>query len=271
MFLTMSLAVEKIDNVEDRWWRAVVLREVAGAFHAGMSRTPIARSYEVLAYRKQIGDCSAKTLADLYKDKLSEMSEDVSESFVDASVTVHNRALGIDSIRQLVQNAEEKFGVKTPFRSIYTMDMVIKRAETTPFIEWCVASIMHFLEEGSIRMSSLSQRELTGKGKGGKGELDLLVMQHKIAKQITNVWMERNAFTGEVVEICRNMTTDHTKYYELFGKPGDTTHDISWMTLLNVSAQKLLRLIEAWGAPIRSNKTKPIIKHKFELIQRRSS
>ena len=253
MFLTMSIHIEKVDNEDDRWWRAVVIREAAGAFHAGMSRTPIARSYEVLSYKKN-GVCSAKKLADLYKGKLNELSEDVSESFVDASITVHNRALGIDSIRQLVHNAEEKFGVKTPFRSIYTLELVVKRAETTPFIEWCVASIMHFLEEGSITMTSLSQRELTGKGKGGKGELDLFVMQRKIGKHLTNVWMERHAFTGEVVEICRNMTSDHTKYYELFGKPGDTTHDISWMTLLNVSAQKFLRLIEAWGAPIKATK-----------------
>ena len=73
LMLTTSVRFELITNVDDRHWRSVQLREEYGQKHSGMSRTPVARVFEIVAYKRRVestsGNISASTLAELYSTK----------------------------------------------------------------------------------------------------------------------------------------------------------------------------------------------------------
>ena len=74
-----------------------------------------------MEYRKKAeaatGPVSASDLAKLYAEQahLNDLSEKVTEGFIDTAVTVFERALNVPQIRDAIQDAEAQWGVKTTF------------------------------------------------------------------------------------------------------------------------------------------------------------
>ena len=61
-------------------------------------------------------------------------------------------------------DAETKYGVKTPFQSIYTLERIVQRASNAEDIAWSLSSILFGLETDIYVMSDITERTLTGKG-----------------------------------------------------------------------------------------------------------
>jgi hypothetical protein len=255
--LTTSMSFEKIDSADDRHWRAVSLRESMGAKHSGMSRTPVARVYEMIEYKKRTesitGLISASALAALYvsKGNLNDLSEKISPSWVDTACTVFERALSVTRIKECIAKAEIKYGVKTPFQSIYTLECIIQKAGDEDDIAWTVESIVHGLDEEIYSLGDISQRNLTGKGQGGKGLVDAAVFRKRLAHFIAYTWVEKHPFDIELKSALRRMIVNHTEYSLMFGTM-HTKVDIMWVSLLEPSGQQLLRVLEALSVPTLS-------------------
>ena len=230
--------------------RSVALREQEGARHSGMSRTPIARAFEVIAYKKQYeakhgGTLSSQALGHLYETKanFNELSEPVSKTFVEAALTCYNRALNIPCIRAVLLTMESKYGVKNPFQSIFTLEALVRRCERQEFIEWGVASIEHQLMAKYALPGEINSKTITGKNQGGKGIADRCNLRRSFGQLIASSYATK--FDNETREVIRKMSMSHADYYTLFGTPVNShKHDISWISLLPLSGQMLVRFME---------------------------
>jgi hypothetical protein len=253
LILGTTFAFEAIDNADDRHWRSVQLREQMGAKHAGMSRTPLARAYEVIAYKARCettsGTLTPEMMEEIYakRGELNELSEKVTKSFIDAAVTVHARALSIPAVQQLLTGMERHYGIKTPISSIYTLDAIVKRVDSDECIEWAIASLLHQVEESHLLITDLSVRNLTGKGQGGKGLIDLACLRRRFLRFLAFTYVEKHPFDLETKVAMRKML-DHSVYYTMFGMKNAKV-DISWISLLPLSGQNLLRLAEVSSNP----------------------
>ena len=229
--------------------RSVQLREQEGARHAGMSRTTLARAYEVVSYMQQHGNkISSAKLAELYATKggLNELSEEVSVKFVDASLYVNKRALSVPGVRKALLAIEARHGIKTPFQSIYTMRALCEKAERQEFIEWAIDSLMHEVMIGQLLLTDINIRNILGKSPGanGRGLIDITNLKRAFALLIASTYSVK--FDIETRNIISTMTASHGEYYRLFGHPEDKkAKNISFMAELKESGQMLVRFVEA--------------------------
>ncbi len=137
------------------------------------------------------------------------MSETITITFVDAAVTVYNRALSVPAIRCLLDQAEIEFGVKTPFSSIYTIEAIIKRASHQEMIEWAVASILHMIKEEHCSVTDIGVRGITGKGTNAKGIVDMTNFRYRFARHVVTVIAERHPFHVETKAALVHMCKSH--------------------------------------------------------------
>ena len=115
------------------------------------------------------------------KGALSPVTEKVTESYVDCAMTVHQRALSVPEVRAIVFEAEDRFGVNTPFDSLYKIESIIKRAKSAENIHYvCDYIYSNFQQE---QLTTISVRDLTGKGHGGKGLVDLALFKRDLLQQ----------------------------------------------------------------------------------------
>ena len=250
LMLTVSITFERVGSEDDRHWRAVQLREAVGAKHAVMSRTPIARVYELMEYKKKVeaksGSLAAATLADYYmrKGHLNELSEKVTKSWVDTACTVFDRMLSCPQIKEIITMAENEYGVKTPFQSIYTLECILCKARDEGEIAWTLASLLFGLHEDMYSLADITQRRLTGKGQGGKGLVDVAMFRKRFGIFVAFTWVEKHEFDIEVKTAIRRMLKDHTEYAAMMGTAQQRV-DITWVSLLAPSGQQLVRIVEA--------------------------
>eukprot|EP00959_Pyramimonas_sp_CCMP1952_P474786 9503848-Pyramimonas_sp.AAC.2 len=209
----------------------------------------MARAFEIMVYKRdQELKCgttlSAETLSKMYSEKgeLNDLSESVSKSFVDAASTCHRRALSIPSIRDLLLKCEAQYGIVNPFQSIYTLEALVKRAETEDNIMWAIASILHALKARYMMVSEINSRTVVGKGTGGKGIVDRANLRREFSDLLASTYAQK--FSPDTRDVVMKITRSHVEYYTLFGEPGDLGHDISWVALLPESGQMLVRFVE---------------------------
>ncbi len=225
------------------------LREQEGARHAGMSRTTIARAYEVVAFADAYGkNTSAAKLAEMYTSKgaLNELSEEVSVKFVDAALYVKKRALSVPNVRKALLDIESKHGVKTPFQSIYTMRALCEKAERQEYVEWAIDSLMHEVMIGQPLLSDINTRNILGKvaGANNRGLIDSTNLKRAFALLIASNYSVK--FDMDTRNLISTMTTSHSEYYKLFGHPEDKkAKNIAFMSTLKESGQMLVRFVEA--------------------------
>eukprot|EP00969_Alexandrium_andersonii_P104593 4614677-Alexandrium_andersonii.AAC.1 len=102
--------------------------------------------------------------------KLAARSEQIKPAFVDACMTVWNRALAHDDLRLLVVKADEELEL---FDSVYKLEAVIKKAGSYNQIRWCICAIIDAVRHLGVTAPEIALRQLTGRGlAGGKGLLD---------------------------------------------------------------------------------------------------
>ena len=69
----------------------------------------------------------------------------------------------------------------------------------------------------------LSQRQLSGKGIGGRGYLDLLLFKHALRDALLD-WGSRTGVNADAVNTARQVFADHATY-----RAHLTTGGLSWM------------------------------------------
>ena len=77
---------------------------------------------------------------------------------------------------------------KTPFDSVYKLEAIGQKAKSPDKIAWCVEMLGDMIQSGVIAVGELSVPGLTGKGRGGRGLLDLLLYKAGLADHVLNRW-----------------------------------------------------------------------------------
>ena len=62
---------------------------------------------------------------------------------------------------------------------------------------------------------------------------------------LSGIWMEKHPFPPETKAAVRRLAKSHAEYMNMFSTVRFPFTDISWVSLLDLSGQQLLRLMEA--------------------------
>ena len=141
--LSMTMRFEVLETEDDMFWENVRLREMFTTAERAVARTPRQRIEEIHLimdkFRQANGGkvMSAYQLVTAYKDNLKDTksphTEQLSETFIKAAITVKARALVIPEVLQVVKDMETDYMDKSPWRTIYALLAVVEKVipETT--------------------------------------------------------------------------------------------------------------------------------------------
>ena len=141
--LSMTMRFEVLETEDEMFWENVRLREMYTTAERAVARTPRQRIEEIHVimdkFRRDNGGkvMSAQQLVLAYKDNLKDLksphTEQLSETFIKAAITVKARALLNPEVLQAVKDMETDYMDKSPWRTIYALLAVVEKVipETT--------------------------------------------------------------------------------------------------------------------------------------------
>ena len=141
--LSMTMKFEVLETEDEMFWYNIALREMFTTAEKAVARTPRQRIEEIHLimgkFRRDNGGkvMSAQQLVVAYKDNLKDMkspyTEQLSEAFIRAALTVKARALVIPEVVQVIKDMEAEYLDKSPWRTIYALLAVVEKVipETT--------------------------------------------------------------------------------------------------------------------------------------------
>ena len=89
-----------------------------------------------------------------------------------------------------------------------------------------------------IPKGELSQRQLSGKGNGGRGYLDLLLFKHALRDALLG-WGSRTGVHADAVNTARQVFADHATY-----RAHLATDYLSWMSSKGPAVTLFYRIME---------------------------
>ena len=147
--LTASFRFEVVTSGDDRYWRAQNLRQEA--IEMGIVSQLSVRQwiYDVVGFKASKEEQMGKALgsaqvAKYYHEKMkyAKGTEGVSASFVDSAITVYTRVLSNSTSRYWLEWCDEHLMEKSPWsKSIYALQALVDRAQTTPRITWAICGL----------------------------------------------------------------------------------------------------------------------------------
>ena len=94
-------------------------------------------------YESVHGKASVAQIAELYKGALSKESEPVTESFVDNTITIMQRAiLPSRRIQIAIEDCDDMYGINGPFNRQNKLLACVQKSPNAASIEWCILSII---------------------------------------------------------------------------------------------------------------------------------
>lgn len=187
MPITMSYGGVAVPQV----WRSINLRETICQLAATVQRRPYQRIQELISIRMSRNFPTPEALAKLYEQHVafSSSSEKVTLSFVRAALVVWDKLLCHDVLRSMIVHVEETLAGRSPFDSVYKMEAIITKAKDIGKISWCVAALADMVQDHLCGPGELSVRNLTGKGIGNRGVLDLLLYKKDAVEFLLKSWV----------------------------------------------------------------------------------
>ena len=160
--LSVPMEFVSCENVQSRYFKSVNLRESVGTDFAALHRTPVQRIFGLISWKTFQERANGKTMsvtdvADTWQKHVqtSVMSEKITAGYIDAALTVYDRLLSIEEAKAIVMDAEERWGVKSPWDSVYKLGVVIKRCGRTSS-KSAVANLLWVLGSPRTRCSTSS-------------------------------------------------------------------------------------------------------------------
>ena len=146
-----------------------------------------------------MGNISAKALYDVWNEKVgkvegSHVAEVVTQSFIEKSFVIWEKALHKPAIQEVVLD-EENMRQRSLFNSVIGMYTLVTKAKTEESIDWVFASIYDGRRIGVLTAESMATRALQGSGTGnnGKGLVDLLIFRKSMLTHLVNTYVPSKA------------------------------------------------------------------------------
>ncbi len=252
MFLCVSVRFEHLPTEEARHFRAHNLRQAVVADYDSMAHSDIQQCFSLKAFQlrqeAKMGAQSAQQLWKLYNEmaKNASLTEPFKVGFIDACLTVWDKILLDDYMRQSVLMLENEYGKRSPLNSIYKMQRIVDKAKTHEQRCWLINGICDWVVQGLVPPADFTFEGLVGKGKGDKGFIDLLLLKFDLLSWFATRLVHTHPFTDAVRDRMGQMSTGHAAHRAMFGTVRAAEHfDQSWLGALPPSGQALLRLTES--------------------------
>lgn len=143
------------------------------------------------------------------------------------------------------------FGKKTPWDSVYKLEHLARKAGrqqsslTAARTLWLIDLVNDLCYNRMVATGELSVANLTGKGRGGKGLLDLLLLKRDILEHLLHEKIEVLGLPASAKLAIRNSMSSVAAYRRAFGHRDAVQVDLTWFGALPQAGQHLIRLIEA--------------------------
>jgi hypothetical protein len=237
------------------WLAAVAARERLGADFQAMYRTGPQRAFEIVSFRNRRQATTgivlgAQALFDEYNASVQRAKgSEFSASFVDTALTCYDRVLSNDTCRMLVLTAQEEFGQQSPYNSLYKLESYTKKAgrHDMNMLIWLLEATNDMTRNDQINPAELTVNNLTGKSKGGKGFLDLLMYKRHVRDAMLGSKLDEALTDSAAKAAIRKAFATHASYRSHFGgKVHGCTHakDLSWLGIFKGSAHMFCRIME---------------------------
>jgi hypothetical protein len=196
---------------------------------------------------KVVGSITMAQLYNLFSEhvRLSDNSEKITESWIETASYVYDRLFTHEPARASVLRCESKYGLVGPFDSIYKLHAIASKTKLPPVMTWVVQWIEEFWNT-KVTVGDMSYRSLTGKGQGGRGFVDLLIMKLEIKNFIVGNFCTKHKIHPQACAALQDLTSSVASYMEMFGSAGaESSTYMTWISLLPESGQKLIKFTEA--------------------------
>ena len=246
LMLQIPVTFEPITNLNDMVWRSLNLREDVIKNRDLTERRPYQKVFEIVVARKFLGGdkVSEKALGDLYEQNVdfANSSEKIEARFVRSAFFVYEKIFSNDELLEAVVNIEENAVGKTPFDSVYKLEAIAQKAKMPDKISWCIEYLAWLVTRGQCSPGELSVANLNGKGRGGRGLLDLVLYKRDILEYWLNVFPTVTGIpTDDVAKVATSLRSINS-YTDQFL----SSDDLSWLGSLSVIIQDYARLCEVF-------------------------
>ena len=246
LMLQIPVTFEPIINTNEMVWRSLNLREDVIKNRDLTERRPYQKVFEVVVARKALGGdkVSDKALGDLYEQNVdfANSSEKIEARFVRSAMYVYEKIFSNDELLEAVVNIEENAVGKTPFDSVYKLEAIAQKAKIADKITWCIEYLAWLVTRGQCSPGELSVANLNGKGRGGRGLLDLVLYKRDILEYWLNVFPTVTGIpTDDVAKVATSLRSINS-YTDQFL----SSDDLSWLGSLSVIIQDYARLCEVF-------------------------
>ena len=243
------------DSQEVRYWMSLQLREHASATAEAVRRTTLQRIFEVIRFRevrvKSCGPASgtAVSMAQAYSERLNvaRNGAQVTKSFIDVALTVHDRMLKRPRIAAMLVQADAGIKESNPFEAISVLQAITSKGQTEPRIFWIVASMWQmctYQVKPSRWFTVLTVRGTPETGNRGYADVALFKLESlgclfgQLPQELglDTQWFERNA---------RPRLENH-ELYAKYGQapPGQTQADTTWQAIQKQSVLDYIQFVQ---------------------------
>jgi hypothetical protein len=217
-----------------------------------MRTTTLRRIYEVYHFkiRKEAlqGKLGAAKIAAMYKERMNraETSEEVSTSFVDNAITIHERLLSQPRARDVLTQAEEEAKVgRNPFEHISKLLAVVQKTSSPEIATWVIETVWDICKAQNFPEPP-STRAFLGSvpGSGGKGLVDLQAFKDSMRRHLIGEALVQHKWQDDVKTTLQQVFEGVQSYRKKCGYPNNLVKDQTWRAGWPESAEAYFRLVE---------------------------
>ena len=168
----------------------------------------------------------------------------MNKSFVDMAVTIHERALSIPEVVEVVRDIDNFLGSDSPFSKITVMHASVTKGRARDNIIWAFCEMHDHLKSSELCSGDLAVRTVLGEA-GGRGFIDFMLI-HKVFKDyllgpVLPIWASTTTSskrcavswahtrpTGSTSALCQVPVHQQTPHGRLAGRCHSSTMLHSW-------------------------------------------
>ena len=246
--LTASFQFEVVWPGEDRYWRAQNIRQEC-IEHGEVAQLSVRQwIYDVVGFKdskeKELQKTlSALAVAKMFEDRMkyARSSERIKDSFVDSAVTIFKRVLSVQAANHWLEWCEQNLMEKSPWKSVYALQALVDRAQTTDRITWALWGLtdywrMEYLDLGAFSIAKLRDYR--------QSYVEVMNLKLGVRDELLQHWLPSSGMhkdqVSKIQEVMADFGTVRAFVTPYSGQQADTT----WMVGRPESALSAVELIE---------------------------
>ena len=227
------LTICSLDEDNDFLHMASNEREAISDSHTALGKTALGRIYELIYYKKKLqetikGKVTPKVLAKEFNDhiQIAVSAEKVTDNVCDMAMTVHDRALSLPGVKEVLRDQDDELRHDSVFNSMSKMQAIIEKAKTPELIIWSFRLMAAWRQSGVLSLDSdaTSLRALQGRARNssGYGTVDIMCFKLKLAKYLVSSFATHARLEDKAIASLQPIAVDPFAWRAKYGWPNKT-------------------------------------------------